>query len=832
MMEMQLSCCSCQNSVFHMKSNHAILRVGALAAATLLFESALTRLLAVAQFYHFAFLVVSLALLGFGASGTLLSVFPRLRSIALDRALAWAGLCFAFGVGLAYGVVNWLPFDSYSIAWERRQILYFLLYYLALTIPFLFSGLGIGLALARSGERSHLMYAANLIGSALGALLAPALLWLGGVPGAVLVSALIGLGAAISFGSAGADRRAAWRQWGLISISVTAFLGFAFLSVSNLFGDAPLGMTISPYKGLSHALRYPGSERRFGRWNAVSRLDVITDAGTRGLPGLSYAYDQNPPPQLGLSVDATALKPISLVEPNAFDSAAWMPEALAFSLRPAKDALVLNPGGGLGVLQALAGDVDQVTAVIDNPLIRQAVADTAPETNPYRHPRVKVAEQSMRVFLKDNARDYDLVFLPLTDAYRPVTSGAYSLSEEYTLTVEAFQAALASLNADGILVVSRWAQTPPSESLRLIATLVEALDRVTPLPAAESLVAYRSIQTVTTLAKPGGWSQAELEAARAFLEQRRFDLVWAPDIRPEETNRFNRLPEPSYYQAVSVLLSTSDRETFYRDYNFDIVPTDDNHPFFFHFFTWQQTPQILSTLGRTWQPFGGSGYFLLLAMLILVVVLSGGLILLPLFLRTPALATETGSTPPRRDTVLVFLYFALLGIAFLFVEIPLIQRWILVLGHPIYAFTLVVAALLTFSGLGSALAGSDWLPARTIFAVLVLFTFILPLVIAPLSEIVLGWPAWARVGIAVLFLAPLGFLMGLPFPLGIAWLNRQAPALTPWAWAINGCASVIASVLAAILALGSGFTLVMLLGAGAYAGAFVAFHVGISAPKG
>jgi hypothetical protein len=143
-----------------------------------------------------------------------------------------------------------------------------------------------------------------------------------------------------------------------------------------------------------------------------------------------------------------------------------------------------------------------------------------------------------------------------------------------------------------------------------------------------------------------------------------------------------------------------------------------------------------------------------------------------------------------------------------------------------------VATLLTFSGLGSALAGADWLPKRMIFVVLVLFTFILPLAIAPISEIVLGWPAWARAGIAVLFLAPLGFLMGLPFPLGVAWLNRQLPALTPWAWAINGCASVIASVLAAILALGSGFNLVMLLGAGAYAGAFLVFQVGISAPNG
>ncbi len=160
--------------------------VAALAAATLLLEGALLRLLAVAQFYHFAFLVVSLALLGFGASGTLLSLSPRLRAMPLPRLLPLAGAAFVCSAGVSYAVVNWLPFDSYSIAWQRRQIVYFLLYYLALTGPFLCGGLGIGAALARSGERSHAVYAANLAGSALGALLALGMLRLAGVPGAVM----------------------------------------------------------------------------------------------------------------------------------------------------------------------------------------------------------------------------------------------------------------------------------------------------------------------------------------------------------------------------------------------------------------------------------------------------------------------------------------------------------------------------------------------------------------------------------------------------------------------------------------------------------------------
>ena len=792
------------------------LSIAILSAATLLLETTFTRLLAVAQFYHFAFLVVSLALLGFGASGTLLSVFPQLRDIALEKMLARLGVLLALSIGLAYVVVNFLPFDSYSIAWDRRQIFFFVLYYLMLTIPFTISGLGIGSALAKGAGRSHLFYAANLVGSGVGALLAPLALWLGGVPGAVLLSAILGLGVTLIAPRQGATftLKQRWPRGLVTSFTLVGLIIFIVLATLNSQSHSPLGMTISPYKGLAQARRFPNSEIIFSRWNAISRLDIVKEAGTHQLPGLSYLYPGVPPQQLGLSLDADSLQAVTLIAPQDFAAADYLPESIAFKLVPQADVLVLGPGGGLGILQALAGEPAQITAVVDNPLIPQAIASAAADYwDIYAQPKVRTVTESERVFLQHGDELYDIIFLPLTDAYRPVSSGAYSLAEDYLLTVESFSAMLSRLHPDGVLVFTRWMQMPPSESLRAIATLVEGLEQKQGVAAADKLVVYRGIQTVTILLRPAGWPQEMLAAIRAFTQDRKFDLVWMPNIQEEEVNRFNRLPEPSFYFAFRELLTTPDRVNFYENYTYDISPPIDDRPFFYHFFTWEQTPEVLATLGHTWQPFGGSGYFLLLVLLTLTVILSLGLILLPLWLQPGG----GGRTQAGRWRAL--LYFALLGIAFLFVEIPLIQRWILFLGHPTYAFATVVVTLLLFSGVGSALARATWLPRRTVFVFLVVFALSTPLAIAQFSDYLLGLPAWGRLILGVLMLVPLGVLMGLPFPLGVAWLESHRQNWIPWAWAVNGCTSVIASILAAILSLSYGFSLVLFLGAGAYAGA-------------
>ncbi len=791
--------------------------VAMLAAATLLLEGTLTRLLAVAQFYHFAFLAVSLALLGFGASGTLLSVAAPLRQMRPERLLLGCCAGFAACAGLAYAVVNLLPFDSYSIAWDRRQVGLFALYYLALTLPFLCGGLGIAAVLAAEEGRRTQVYAANLLGSAAGAGLALAVGWLAGVPGAVLVSAVIGF-LPVLWLLRGRSRAL---RWAAATPVLVAAVGFAWLTASNLTERVGLGMTISPYKGLAHARRVPGAAALFGRWDAVARVDVIAGAGTRTLPGLSYAYAGLPPPQLGLARDADALQPITLASPAAFEAHAYLPEAPAFTLRPAGRVLILEPGAGLGVLQALAGDAQQIVAVVGSPLERRAVAATAQQADPFADPRVRTVAAPPRAFLAADRQTYDIVFLPLTDAYRPVTSGAYSLAETYGLTVEAFEASLARLAPRGVLVVTRWLQTPPSESLRLLATIAEALERRGLARPADAIVAYRGIQTITAIVCPAGWQADDLAALRAFLATRRYDLVWAPDVRAEETNRFNRLPRPADYEAAHGLFAATDRRAYYASYPFAVAPAADDRPFFFHFFRWGQTREVLASLGHTWQPFGGSGYLVLFALLGLVLLLSAGLIVLPLVIARGRGAGQGAGVSLWR----LLIYFGGLGLAFLFVEIPLIQRYILLFGHATYAFSVVVVTLLLLASVGTQLVARAMVAeerrvragVRWIFPALVSLIVITALAGPRLMATALSWPLPGRLLAATAALAPLAVLMGMPFPLGLAQIRAAGPRPIAWAWAVNGCASVLASVLAAIGGLSWGFTAVILAGAVTYA---------------
>jgi len=477
-----------------------------------------------------------------------------------------------------------------------------------------------------------------------------------------------------------------------------------------------------------------------------------------------------------------------------------------------------------------------VVAVESNPLVIE-VARSAFQ-DPYRDQRVTVVVENGRNYVRRVGEGFDIVQVSLADTYRPVTSGAYSLSENYLYTVEAFVDYLARLSEDGLLVVSRWLQTPPSESLRAGALAVTALEKAG-LPQPElRLVAIRSWSTLLLLITNGEFTAGEIEAVKSFCRRRQFDLVYYPGIQEAEANRYNVYQEPLYYRAFQDLLF-GDRARFYADYAYDVSPPTDDRPFFFHFFRWSQTPEILQTFGRVWQPFGGSGYFVLVALLILALLASAILILLPLLfrrrvvlpldhfgyaqdkrqirrsgldgnLRLHAIQAEPGKQLRWR----VFAYFAALGLGYLFVEIPLMQRFILFLGQPIYAFATVLFAILLFSGLGSMV--SVRLSLRRTLITLIGAIILYPLILPFVFQLLLGQSLGLRLLISVLSLAPLGFLMGVPFPKGIEIIGRLAPDLIPWAWGINGCTSVLASILSAMLAISFGFSWVLVGGSVAY----------------
>ena len=806
--------------------------IALISVATLLLELTLLRLFAVQQFYHFAFMAISLALLGAGASGSLLSVWQRRCSRI--------GLCLAFGATTlgAYLIINYLPFDSFSIAWDRRQVAYLALYFLAAAAPFLFSGLLVGgelIAAGRAGSGgSHRVYGANLIGSALGCVASlPALAAFGG-EGTLVLAALVGTGAGLCFIPTSQMRGR------LRALTAVALAGLVLVGLAALFRPpAFLSQQLSPYKTLSVLAQALDAEHALTDWDATARIDVVESSTIHIMPGLSLSSPVGPPPQVGLMLDGDNLMPITGLAPDSEQAARLadaMPIGLAYHLRPGGRTLVLEAGTGMDVLFALAAGAQAVTAVEDNALVIETVRDAyrAWTGGLYRHPRVNVVNQSGRVFARRVAQRtggqrFDVVTVALTDPHRPVTSGAYSLTEDYTYTVEAFGDYLRALDDGGLLVVTRWLQTPPSESGRTFGAMAAALAASGRDPA-EHLVAFRTLRTMTIVAGARPFSPGEIETVRTFLRERGFDAVYHPGIRPDELNRYNVLAEPAYHNLFVAILN--DPAATYADYRFDIRPPTDDRPFFFHYFKWRQTPEILAGLGRTWQPFGGSGFFVLVALLALVALASAILIVGPLLLGRGSgggdqglgvrgWETDTDTSRGRGwSRWRVFVYFACLGLAFLFVEIPLAQRFILVLGQPVTALAVVLFTILLFSGIGS-LTVRRWRLTWGL-GVLVVLIGLYPLLLEPLSALALRWPEWGRIVLTVLALAPLGYLMGIPFAGGLRVVEAQNATLVPWAWAINGSVSVISAVLAIMLALSWGFTAVLWLGALAYAGALVA----------
>jgi hypothetical protein len=575
-------------------------------------------------------------------------------------------------------------------------------------------------------------------------------------------------------------------------------------------------LRLSPYKSLSYTLQYPGARLISQRWNAISRVDVVRSPGIRSLPGLSYRYLEAPPGEDGLLVDGDELSPV-LLPGYETGFAAYLPAAIAFELRPGAKTLVLEPRGGLDVITALALGAGQVTAVEANPLVVEAAAES------YKQPGVRLVVDSGRSYTRRSGEDFDVILLSLAQSYHPVRSGVYSLGEDYRYTVESFEDALNRLAPEGLLVASRWLQTPPSEELRAFALAVQAVESAGGDPRRQ-IVAFRGYNTATILMKNGLFSDQELRTIRQFAATRAFDLIYAPDLRPEETNRYNILPEDTYAQSFQALLEAQPRQAFYKAYPFEIEPPSDDRPFFGHYFKWSQTGQVLAELGKTWQPFGGAGYLAVLALLALVSILAALLILLP----AAALQLKQGSVarpmndPERNSTASILFYFAMIGLAYLLVEIPLMQRFILYLGQPAYALATVLFTLLLFSGLGSLISGR--IPLRLGLGLLVLLLISLPAWLPRITDLSLGASLPARLGLTLLMLSPLGLLMGTAFPNGIAWgVARQgSPALIPWIWATNGSFSVVASVLAALLALSFGFNWVLRLGALCYALAWLA----------
>ena len=771
--------------------------VAVLSAAALGYEILLTRLFSIVQWHHFAFLVISVALLGFGASGTFLLVLGRRIRTGIEPFLALTALGFALAAPVTFVIAERVPFNVLDAPWSPGSLGWLLVIELLLAVPFFFAATGIGRALMVFRDRLSRVYAADLAGAGVGAAASVVILYLASPERAL--DFVCGLGAvAGALAVRGRGRGSGRRPLLLLCVVVLALAGF------GVTGE----LRVSPFKPLPQALRVTGAElveTRSGPLGMVSAVEN-REVPFRSAPGLSLHARAPVPEQVALFVDADG--PIPIVRHDApSPPPAYLDDltsALPYRLTKEPRVLVLGAGGGAAVLQALGAGARFVDAVELQPNVVDMVRGR------YRHFSGEVYESAEvgvhiadpRAFVEASGDEYDLVQII---ALGSGVAGLRALESQRLLTVEAVRAVLARLSGTGVAAFTVRTRLPPRDGVRLLATVLEVLEVESIGPPGDHIAWIRSWSTTTLAVSRPPLSDSQLGAVRAFADRRAFDLVHVPGMTPGETNRFNVLDRPYFHEAAQHLLGEQ-RETFVRGYKFDIRPATDDRPYFHSFFRWAHAPEILA-LSRS----GGIGlldvgYLALPAALVQAVAASAALILLPLL----AIRGERGGA--RRWPALAG--FFCIGLAFLLIEIAFIGRFTIILSHPVHALVVVLAAFLLFAGAGSYLSArhdtgaSITAPVIGIAAVATTWALASPHVVSAL----IGAPSALKIGAAFALIAPLATLMGMPFPRALARLNTIDPSLLPWAWGINGCASVIGAVLATLVAIHHGHTAVILSG--------------------
>jgi len=814
--------CHPPSAIGHQKreiSFSLFLSIFLVSVATLSLEITLTRLLAVAQGHHFAFMVVSMALLGFGASGSFLSSFPSILKREGFLTMIVGSWLFSLSALLAYFVSNLIPFDLARLSWDRWQIFYLFLYYLLFSVPFFFAGLTISSALTHWSRLSGKLYFADLCGAACGCLAVLFLFGFLGGTGTLLFSCLLGALASLFFGFQ--------KKMNLfLSVARWSWVG---LILFLLCGPPPwLDLRLSPYKGLNMALLFPGARLLETHWNAFSRIDVLESPAARSAPGLSLEYLDPLPPQLGLTIDADRLKAITRVEGRENEKQnlkflEFLPSAFPYRIIKPKRVLIMEPSGGLEVINALHHQAKEIVAVEINPTVVELLKGKYRQYSGeiYLRPETRIMVGDGRNYVRGGPAPFDLIVFPLTESWAASSTGLSSLHEDYRLTSEAFQDYLKALKPDGYLFVSLFLIPPPRGELRLVSVVKEALEREGK-KAGQHILAFRSWGTFSFLIKKTPVHIQEITALKSFCRQLRFDLVYYPGIKEEEANIYNRFDTPVYFRSVQKVLEEGER--FYAAYPFDLHPATDDRPFFHHYFRWGHLSAIYRLAGEKW-PILLEGGYLVPVVFFLALFFSFLFLLLPLLFSQREMKKQNIR---QAHPVTWLTYFASLGLGFMLVEISLIQKFILFLGHPVYSVSLVLFSLLVFAGAGSRLSSGlelFFIPRlKLVLLAIVIFLFLYSFLLPQTLSFFQGKPLLIRQILTIFIIGPLGFLMGIPFPLGIRLLGEQWPFLVPWAWCANGCASVLGSILPVIVALAWGFQTVLLMSALLYGlGLFMAW---------
>jgi hypothetical protein len=697
--------------------------------------------------------------------------------------------------------------------------------YALAALPFFAGGLVVTLALSRLSAQINAIYAADLIGAAAGCLMLIPLLDRLGAPGVVLAAAALSIGAAVLF-ARGTARPA------------IAGIGATLLIV-------PLGGQLSGLAGFDvvDTKGHQGDRILFSKWNSFSRIGVYER--THGDWSLSYAYKGPLPDTRYMDIDSAASTPILHLAPDLSNAQYLRYEltALAYRLQsrdwglgvgdsnnlpstnpqapnpnpsnpqaltpnPGFTALVIGPGGGRDLASALVFGASRVDGVEINPIIADAVMrDRFREFSGgiYTNPRVRITVDDGRSFVRRTPERYDVIQASLVDTWAATAAGAYTLTENTLYTVEAFDDYLDHLTDGGVLTITRWV----FDGLRLISLAQEACAH-RGWSAADRLAVVRQGQVATFLLKKTPFSSTEVAQLRSVADRLEFEVLYAPGPSGVADALQDASVDGQSTGDYGRLVRAADRQAFYASYPSDIRPTTDDRPFFFH--TTKLENQFDVAFGRS-MLFGNG-----LSALLTLLGISTGLVVL--FVIGPLALAGRGERRPR-GWLAWLVYFGALGAGFMLIEVSVLQRFVLLLGHPVYSLTVTLFSLLLGTGLGAAWSRRfDASALRRTGTIGILVVSMLGLVVLVAATPIVAWAIpfsrATRIAVAVAMLVPLGVALGIPMPTGLRILSGVAPEMVAWAWGMNGALSVLGATLAIFIAMNWGFRITLLSASATY----------------
>ena len=816
-----------------------------ISAALIGFELAIMRSFSVGSWSNFGSMVISIALLGFGLAGTLLTFIQKHIKKAPNFWLEILSFSFMPALVLAHILAQQVPFNPVMIISEPGQILWIGVYYLIYSIPFFIAALFINAVFITYSSRIHTLYFWNMIGSGLGGIIILVCMYF--IPTDYLTIPLIILSFAATLTCHFRYSITEKRLW-IPSRKLIICISGLFISILLIFGLGKIN--VSQFKGVSQIRNFPEKNLDYYTYGPTGEMHVYSSSYLHFAPGLSDVASSNITDfpvnaYKGLFIDGSG--PIGIMKKLTESEEAYidyLPMSAPYELLDEPNVMLVKLGGGISAFTALHHNARKVSIIEPNPAIVKMQRDVPllVEFNGglLHDERVFIQVGEPRAYCKSTDEKFDIVEISLIDSVGLSSEESYPVGENYTYTVEAITDYMKSLTENGLLSITIWNKlTSPRNVPKLLTTIVASLKQQGVENPENRIFAFDLfLQTATIIVKNSDFTQEELDKLNYFCFKTAFNVFYYPGIERLEKefdlilNHYNNLyrddvpeeeilpitvrPNELYHHALFWLFEDREEELYER-FVFNIRPATDERPYYTAYLKPESLGMFMDQLGDVSEEWG---YLLLIGTLLQSILFGFLIVLIPLIGRWKDLFSG------EKGIGGIIVYYACLGLGYMMIEIFLIQRLVYFLADPIFSVSVVITSMLIISALGSLFASRFKNRVKIVrFAVggIVLSVLFYIFALSPIINTFIGLPMLAKSLIAIILIAPAAFFLGMPFPSGLSSLEKDKGRLLPWALGMNGALSVTGSVFAKLSSISFGFTFVLLIAMGLYIIAGIVF---------